>query len=143
MRRTVLAAALLLALAGAGALLAFSCVRLSEHGERPEEARVLEGEPEGDAADEKSPVPMGERYESELALVDEAARVLEERASDADSIVVRSGYLDLSGKVWACVLQGEGSVEVLMVSESSGGAGSEVVSWSMDAEDAAALAGAG
>ena len=139
MRRAVLVAALLLALFGAGILLASSCGQLSERGERPEEARVLEG----DAEDERGPVPVGERYESELALVDEAARVLEERAGDADSIVVRSGYLDLSGKVWACVLQGERSVEVLMVSESPGGAGSEVVSWSMDVEDAAALAGAG
>ncbi|MDM8270359.1 hypothetical protein [Thermophilibacter provencensis] len=98
---------------------------------------------EGEAAAGDDAAPGRERYESELGLVDEASRILEERAGVADSVVVRSGYLDLSGKVWACVLQGEGYVEVLMVSESPGGAGSEVVSWSMDVEDAAALAGAG
>ena len=98
---------------------------------------------EGEAAAGDDAAPGRERCESELGLVDEASRILEERAGVADSVVVRSGYLDLSGKVWACVLQGEGYVEVLMVSESPGGAGSEVVSWSMDVEDAAALAGAG
>lgn len=76
------------------------------------------------------------RYESELALVDETERVLEERKGRGDCVVSKAGYLDLAGRTWGCVLQGDGWAEVLVVSEDEEGTGCEVVSWRMDAEDA-------
>ena len=73
---------------------------------------------------------------SERALVDEGERVLEGYRLRGDCIVARAGYLDLSGKVWGCVVQGAGWVELCVIREGDEG-GSEVVSWHMDADDVA------
>lgn len=75
-------------------------------------------------------------YESELGIVEEAARVLEAHESAGDCIVAEAGYLDLSGRTWGCVLQGSGWVEICVVSEQTDGSGSEVGVWRMDADDA-------
>ncbi len=81
-------------------------------------------------------------YESELPLEEEARRCLERYRKEGDCVVSRSGYLDLLGGTWGCVMQGDGWAEVLLVGEAPDGAGSEVVVWHMDAADAAdALAG--
>ena len=81
-------------------------------------------------------------YESDLPLEEEARRCLERYRNEGDCVVSRSGYLDLLGGTWGCVMQGDGWAEVLLVSEAPDGAGSEVVVWRMDAADAAdALAG--
>ena len=81
-------------------------------------------------------------YESDLPLEEEARRCLERYRKEGDCVVSRSGYLDLLGGTWGCVMQGDGWAEVLLVSEAPDGAGSEVVVWRMDAADAAdALAG--
>lgn len=73
---------------------------------------------------------------SERALVDEGERVLEGYRLRGDCIVAQAGYLDLSGKVWGCVVQGAGWVELCVIREGDEG-GSEVVSWHMDADDVA------
>lgn len=73
---------------------------------------------------------------SERTLVDEGERVLEGYRLRGDCIVAQAGYLDLSGKVWGCVVQGAGWVELCVIREGDEG-GSEVVSWHMDAEDVA------
>ena len=70
-----------------------------------------------------------------------AADLLEERRSRGDCVLVRSGYLDLLGGTWGCVLQGNGWVEVCLVSEGDGGEGCDVVTWRMDAADAARVTG--
>lgn len=81
-------------------------------------------------------------YESDLPLEEEARRCLERYRKEGDCVVSRSGYLDLLGGTWGCVMQGDGWAEVLLVSEAPDGAGSEVVVWRMDAADVAdALAG--
>lgn len=81
-------------------------------------------------------------YESDLPLEEEARRCLERYRNEGDCVVSRSGYLDLLGGTWGCVMQGDGWAEVLLVSEAPDGAGSEVVVWRMDAADVAdALAG--
>ena len=82
-----------------------------------------------------------ESYHSERPLEDEAACVLEESGERGDCIVARSGYLDLLGRVWGCVLQGEGWVEIVLVSEASSGEGSDVAAWRMSAGDLRGLAG--
>lgn len=73
---------------------------------------------------------------SERTLVDEGERVLEGYRLRGDCIVAQAGYLDLSGKVWGCVVQGAGWVELCVIREGDEG-GSEVVSWHMDADDVA------
>ena len=90
-----------------------------------------------------APVPGAQLLESEPDVTEAAARVLGERRAAGDCVVARSGYLDLSGRTWGCVLQGSGWVEVVVVSEDAGGDGSEVVTMRMDAEDVAASVGGG
>lgn len=69
---------------------------------------------------------------SELPAAEEAERVLDEYAARGDCVVVRSGWLDLLGRTWGCVIQGEGWVDVCVVGEREGG-GSEVGVMRMDA----------
>lgn len=66
-----------------------------------------------------------------------AAALLEERRAGGDCVLVRSGYLDLFGETWGCVLQGEGWVEVCVVSGDGDDTGSSVDVWRMGAEDVA------
>lgn len=76
----------------------------------------------------------GSRRESGLPLVEEGEGILEGYRRRGDCVVARAGYLDLSGRVWGCVVQGAGWVEVSVVREGDEG-GSEVFSWRMDADD--------
>lgn len=74
------------------------------------------------------------RRESDHPLPEEGERVLEGYRLRGDCIVAQAGYLDLSGKVWGCVVQGAGWVDLCVIREGDEG-GSEVVSWHMDADD--------
>lgn len=74
------------------------------------------------------------RRESDRPLPEEGERVLEGYRLRGDCIVARAGYLDLSGKVWGCVVQGAGWADLCVIREGDEG-GSEVVSWHMDADD--------
>lgn len=69
---------------------------------------------------------------SELSVTEEAGRVLDGYAAEGDCVVARSGWLDLLGRAWGCVIQGEGWVDVCVVNEREGG-GSEVGVMRMDA----------
>ncbi|MGQ5425650.1 hypothetical protein ACULPM_01250 [Thermophilibacter sp. ZX-H3] len=82
-------------------------------------------------------VPTGARvtsHESGRSVVDEGASVLEGYQSRGDCVLAHAGYIDLAGRVWACVVQGAGWAEVCVVQEGASG-GCEVVSWRMDAGD--------
>lgn len=82
-------------------------------------------------------VPTGARatrHESGRSVVDEGASVLEGYQSRGDCVLAHAGYIDLAGRVWACVVQGAGWAEVCVVREGASG-GCEVVSWRMDAGD--------
>ena len=102
-----------------------------------------EPDPVGDALGDDVAAPVREvlsgaevrRRESELSLVEEGERVLEEYRSRGDCLLVEAGYLDLMGRTWACVTKGEGWVELCLVRESGDGGGSSVVTWHMDAGD--------
>lgn len=74
------------------------------------------------------------RYESGRSVVDEGASALEGYQSRGDCVLAHAGYIDLTGRVWACVVQGAGWAEVCVVQEGAHG-GCEVVSWRMDAGD--------
>lgn len=71
---------------------------------------------------------------SELALEDECARLLDEYEGRGDCLVAQSGYLDVTGSTWGCVMQGEGWVEICLVQEQTDGT-SETVVWHMDTSD--------
>ena len=111
--------------------------------------RALRGDPT--ASDEAvsegiaMPSDLGfSRRESALPLEEEAACVLERRRQEGNCVVARSGYLDLSGRVWGCVLQGDGWSEVIVVLEGDGD-GCDVLSCRLDAReiDAKAVLGTG
>lgn len=111
--------------------------------------RALQGEPttSDEAASEGIAVPSDlgfSRRESSLPLEEEVAWVLERRRQEGNCMVARSGYLDLSGRVWGCVLQGDGWSEVIVVLEGDGD-GCDVLSCRMDAReiDAKAFLGTG
>lgn len=69
---------------------------------------------------------------SELPVAEEADRLLGDYAGRKDCIVAQSGWLDLLGRTWGCVIQGEGWVDLCVVSEREAG-GSEVGVMRMDA----------
>lgn len=111
--------------------------------------RALQGEPttSDEAASEGIAVPSDlgfSRRESALPLEEEAACVLGRRRQEGNCVAARSGYLDLSGRVWGCVLQGDGWSEVIVVLEGTGD-GCDVLSCRMDAReiDAKAVLGTG
>lgn len=69
--------------------------------------------------------------------VDRASRTVLEQYRDAgEGVVVRSGYLDLRGRTWSCLLQGPGWVDLCVVTEKDDrGSQSTVQRVRMDAED--------
>ena len=84
-------------------------------------------------------VPAGAEmteYESEQSVVDEGAGVLERYRARGDCVLAHAGYIDLSGRVWACVVRGGGWVEICVIREGPSG-GCAVISWHMDAGDVA------
>lgn len=82
-----------------------------------------------------------EGHTSSRDVPDEAAEVLRERGEQGDCLVVRSGYLDLFGGVWGCVLQGGDWAEVCLVVEGAGGGGCSVARWRMSVDDVAGAFG--
>ena len=59
----------------------------------------------------------GETYELPHDVETASRTILEQYENAGESVVVRSGYLDLYGKTWSCVLQGPGWVDLCVVSE--------------------------
>lgn len=80
-------------------------------------------------------------HKSELVLEKEASDLLEEYRRRGDCVVAQSGYLDLLGETWGCVMQGEGWVEICLVRRGAEDARSDVAVWHIDAEDVAAVCG--
>lgn len=84
-------------------------------------------------------VPAGAEvteYESGRSVVDEGAGVLERYEARGDCVLAHAGYIDLSGRAWACIVRGGGWVEICVVREGPSG-GCSVTSWHMDAGDVA------
>jgi hypothetical protein len=66
--------------------------------------------------------------------VPEAAQdVLMEYQARGNCLLCEAGYLDLQGNVWACVVQGDGWVEVQVVRSIEDGRASELTAIHMDA----------
>ena len=99
-------------------------------------------EGEGDAAPSGGWLPEGAELatrSSELSLEEEGSRVLERYRARGDCVLAQAGYLDLTGRVWGCVVQGDGWVEVCLVEEGDDGGGCSVSVVRMDAADASGL----
>lgn len=78
-------------------------------------------------------------FQEEGDVRDVAAGVVEEYRSRRDCVVARAGYLDLLGKTWGCVMQGEGWVEICVVGEHEDGCTVWVTR--MDAAEVGSLVG--
>ena len=98
-----------------------------------EGAFVGEGEPGGEALESSglSGVP------------EEAAGLAREYEGRGDCVLVRSGYLDLSGRVWSMVVEGSGWVDVCLVQSTDDGTIETRVMHMDVAEWAASLAALG
>lgn len=70
-------------------------------------------EASGASADQEGLVVTVERGEAEQV----ATRLLSSYRDAGDCALASSGYLDLFGSVWGCVIQGDGWVDVCIVSE--------------------------
>ena len=107
----------------------------SEEGEDVEEGAGGEPVPAGPEGDEGVDGGLEATPGRRLDGVEEgASRVLEEYRDRRDCLLVRAGYLDFTGGVWGCVIQGDGWAEVCLVAEDD--AGEAVVSrWRLDASD--------
>ncbi|MCH3948340.1 MAG: hypothetical protein LKI67_04520 [Olsenella sp.] len=74
------------------------------------------------------------------AVPEAAASLVREYEGRGDCVLVRSGYLDLSGKVWSMVVEGSGWVDVCIVQSTNDGK-SESKVMHMDAAEWAASLG--
>ena len=68
------------------------------------------------------------------AVPEAAAELVCEYERRGDCVLVRSGYLDLSGRVWSMVVEGSGWVDVCIV-QSAGSGASETKVMHMDVEE--------
>lgn len=143
-RRRTVGVVLACAVAGALSLAALWSATSGGGTTVAEDAGVLEEEISSDGTDEIGPLldEMGVPHEQSVVAQEGdvsqvAAAVLEECRARGDCLVVRSGYLDLSGGTWGCVLQGSGWVEIRLVSEARDGSGCIVATWRMRVEEVA------
>ena len=95
-------------------------------------AESLTGRLPGGAREEAKTV------EGEVAAV--ASSVLEEYAARRDCALAEAGYLGILGDAWGCVVYGGDWSEVCVVRGSATGE-SEVLTWRIDAEELAGVAG--
>ena len=150
MRRRAAVVLVLLVVLGAGALAADGADKGVTSGARSGEdagaGQSGEGQswPDGvdDLLEERGVAYRRSDSTSELGVCECAAGLLEERRVRRDCVIARAGYLDLLGRTWGCVLQGNGWVEVCLVTEAPDGRGSSVGVWRMDAADVARETGA-
>ena len=62
---------------------------------------------------------------SERPLAEEAQTILVDYRQRKDCVLVHAGYVDLVGRAWSCVIQGDGWVDICVVRETDEG-GSQV-----------------
>ena len=81
-----------------------------------------------DVGSEEAPLPRGEvtTYETQLELPDASQELVERYRDRGDCLMRQSGYLDLLGDTWSCVVQGPDWVDVCVVSAAAEDAGSVV-----------------
>lgn len=119
----LVAAALLLALTGVVVFEAASGANRdegasTEEADRPGETADFSVEDaRGPVATEDGEAVSSYRTDEEAGLTEVAARVLEDYRDEGNCLLRRSGYLDLLGNVWGCVVEGPDWVDVVVVRE--------------------------
>ena len=72
---------------------------------------------------------------SDLGVAEEASSILESYRARGDCVLESWGYLDLSGRVWSCVVYGGSWADVCYVEEDASTGGCEVRVVRFDAEE--------
>ncbi len=74
----------------------------------------------------------------EAASVEEgASQLLDKYAQDSACVLVQSGYLDLQGRVWGCVVMGESWADICVVKQGDSNKTARVLCWRIDQESVA------
>lgn len=142
MSRREAAVALSLVCAAALALASLSVRTGGAPGGAPAEGGASsEGATEAvdEALDEMGVTSRQRERAGEGDVAEVAAELLEERREQGGCVLAHAGYLDLLGGTWGCVLQGNGWVELCLVTEGEEGAGCDVLTWRMRASELARL----
>lgn len=140
------------ALIGAGLLGVFALVRGFEEGP-PSEQRIAPwsqgDDPDPPKREERADGAVGsdgpdtwaeiDAFQEEGSIrlegsvEDVASQLVEERRDAGECLLVHAGYLDFTGRVWGCVLQGNRWVEICLIEEETDGTWCSARIWRMDA----------
>ncbi len=71
------------------------------------------------------------------SLEEGASQLLEEYAQQDACALAQSGYLDLQGQVWGCVVMGQGWADICVVKEGASGGAARVYCWRIDQDGVA------
>ena len=71
------------------------------------------------------------------SLEEGASQLLGEYAQDSACVLVQSGYLDLQGRVWGCVVTGQGWADICVVKQGDLDETAHVLCWRIDQNSAA------
>ena len=108
----------------------------SMQGQRGE--KFLESSPDGEdllnsAFDLVGLESEGPTRSWEAASLEEgASQLLGEYSQDSACVLAQSGYLDLQGHVWACVVTGGGWADICIVRQADSGEAAQVYCWRID-----------
>lgn len=75
------------------------------------------------------------------SLEEGASQLLDQYAQQDACALARSGYLDLQGRVWGCVVTGRGWADICVVKESASDGTAQVFCWRIDQDSAARAIG--
>ena len=108
----------------------------SMQGQRGE--KFLESSPDGEdllnsAFDLVGLESEGPTRSWEAASLEEgASQLLGEYSQDSACVLAQSGYLDLQGHVWGCVVTGGGWADICIVRQADSGEAAQVYCWRID-----------
>ncbi len=71
------------------------------------------------------------------SLEEGASQLLDQYAQDESCALAQSGYLDLQGRVWGCVVVGESWADICVVKQSDLGETAQVLCWRIDQDSVA------
>lgn len=128
----------LLGLLVAGALL--TCALMGTFAHPGAQGDTATGSPSSDSDGKPAvPLPRGTdeplrtgSWKSGQALEDQAQALLADYRDEGRCVLAQAGYLDLAGRVWSCVVAGDGWVDLCVVRASEDG-GSDVSVQRMEA----------
>ena len=66
------------------------------------------------------------------SLEEGASQLLDEYSQDSACVLAQSGYLDLQGHVWGCVVTGGGWADICIVKQADSDEAAQVYCWRID-----------